>query len=71
MCLLIPNNYDRFRNIIIQENINVFELYSNNLEYNEAIDKYFNYKYNYVLQCTESNELMNEIIKEEIFKIDI
>lgn len=71
MCLLLPDYDNRFRNIIIQEKINIFDLYSDNIEYNKAIDEYFERKYNYISNYTSNNEIINELIKDTITKINI
>ena len=69
MCLLIPNSINRFKNIIMQEKVNIFDLYTSNGEYNKAIDNYFKSEYRKIIESTETNEILTEIIKDNIEKV--
>ena len=69
MCLLIPNSINRFKNIIMQEKVNIFDLYTSNAEYNKAIDNYFKSEYRKIIESTETNEILTEIIKDNIEKV--
>ena len=71
MCLLMKNSDNEFKSIVLQEKINVFDLYSNNNEYNNAIDAYFKREYNTISDITDENKVINEIIKEEVNRINL
>lgn len=71
MCLLLPNSENRLKRILVQEKINIFDLYSDNQEYNKKIDEYFKSKYEKIQEKYEEISINNELIKEQIKGIEL
>jgi cell division protein ZapA (FtsZ GTPase activity inhibitor) len=71
MCLLLPNSENRLKRILVQEKINIFDLYSDNQEYNKKIDEYFKRKYEKIQEKYEEISINNELIKEQIEGIEL